>query len=95
MITKYLRWASYAVLIFGFMYLTWHSGRMYEKSLNQDVSVSSCITTDLETYCEQTSYKIDAYIKLYNEVMKEVKEPSDPEYWREQYKLWAQEKLGL
>ena len=103
-----LKYGTYAVLVFVFMYMSWHMGRHFEKLQYEGVEITECELQDELIYsCESSRMTTDEFIRvknnacrqyeaLYEEILRELTEPTHPYEWDQKYKEYQkQEKVGL
>lgn len=79
MLDRILSAASYLLIAFILLYAAWHMGRYHER---------------LSYEPEQTNSQSRAYIRVYQELLNELQEPSSTAEWNGKYKQWEQEKYG-
>ena len=104
----FIKYGTYAVLMFGFMYMSWHMGRHFEKLQYEGVEITECeLQDDLIYACQSTRMTTDEFLRinnescgkykaLYEEILRELSEPSHPYEWDQKYKEYqANEKVGL
>lgn len=60
-----LRYMSYAVLGFGFLYMTWHLGRAYEGGDARGVTVTACRETPGGYDCREVEVEIGELRRAY------------------------------
>jgi hypothetical protein len=70
-----LRYMSYAVLGFGFLYMTWHLGRAFEGGDGQEVTVTACMETGTGYDCRAVDVEIGELRRAYERVIKESSGP--------------------
>ncbi|GJM14822.1 MAG: hypothetical protein DHS20C13_01490 [Thermodesulfobacteriota bacterium] len=74
MLSSIFRYTSYMILVFGFFYMSWHFGRAYEKGAFDHVAVVSA--SEQATDCKEVRQEIQDYKRVYQEVLKELDEPT-------------------
>ena len=75
---KYL---SYMVLVFGFLYISWHMGRAFERADGGVSAVESAKVAD----CREMRDEIEGYRRVYEEVLQELRDPAPAEHWNTKY----------
>ncbi len=80
-----IKYLSYVVLVFGFLYLTWHMGRAFERAGAKEVTVTSCTTMQDEIDCHAIQMEINDYKRVYEEVLDELREPAPKSEWNNKY----------
>lgn len=95
---------SILVLFFAVCYMAWQAGRAFGKGERADYVYVDCKPTDNvdELLCDlyeiNTPALIQAYEnyrKVYEQVLKEINSPSDPQSWIDEYEERQERKLGL
>lgn len=77
MLSSIFRYTSYMILVFGFFYMSWHFGRAYEKGTFDHVAVvSASEQIEQASDCKQIREEIQDYKRIYQEVLKELEEPT-------------------
>jgi hypothetical protein len=71
-----LRYLSYAVLGFGFLYMTWHLGRAYEGGDDRGVMVTACRETRAGYDCREVEVEIGELRRVYERTIE--RESSGP-----------------
>jgi hypothetical protein len=71
-ISKIFKYGSYMVLIFGFLYVSWHLGRSFEKTGAEGTAVTACA-------------EVDDLKRVYEEVLRELEEPTPKSHWNNRY----------
>ena len=66
-----LRYMSYAVLGFGFLYMTWHMGRAFERGEGQEVTVTACRETRAGYDCREVEVEIGELRRVYERAIEE------------------------
>ena len=74
MLSSIFRYTSYMILVFGFFYMSWHFGRAYEKGTFDHVTVVNA--SEQATDCKEVRQEIRDYKRVYQEVLKELDEPT-------------------
>ena len=69
----FLRYTSYLVLVFGFLYMSWHLGRSFESDGGTDVSVtiSSCWFWGYSFDCCWVEVGLGDFIHVYDRMTDE------------------------
>ena len=70
-----LRYMSYAVLGFGFLYMTWHLGRAFERDEARNVTVTACMETEAGYDCRAVDVEIGELKRVYERAIEESVEP--------------------
>jgi hypothetical protein len=70
-----LRYMSYAVLGFGFLYMTWHLGRAYEGGDGREVTVTACRETRAGYDCRAVGVEIGELRRAYERAIEETTGP--------------------
>jgi len=83
MISSIFRYTSYMILVFGFFYMSWHFGRAYEKGSFDDPMVTTC--TEQSFDCREARMEIEDYKRVYEEVLRELDEPTPKSDWNNKY----------
>jgi len=71
-ISRVFKYGSYMVLIFGFLYVSWHLGRSFEKAGAEQTAVAACA-------------EVDDLKRVYEEVLRELEEPAPKSHWNNRY----------
>ena len=66
-----LKYMSYAVLGFGFLYMTWHLGRAYEGGDSRGVMVTACRETPAGYDCREVEVEIGELKRVYERAVEE------------------------
>jgi hypothetical protein len=66
-----LKYMSYAVLGFGFLYMTWHLGRAYEGGDDRGVTVTACRETRSGYDCREVEVEIGELRRVYERTIEE------------------------
>ena len=74
MLSSIFRYTSYMILVFGFFYMSWHFGRAYEKGTFDHVAVVNA--SGQATDCKEVRQEIQDYKRVYQEVLRELDEPT-------------------
>lgn len=85
MMSSIFRYTSYMILVFGFFYMSWHFGRAYEKGSFDDVTVTTCREADESFDCREVRMEIEGYKRVYEEVLRELNEPTPKSDWNNKY----------
>ena len=85
MLSSIFRYTSYLILVFGFFYMSWHFGRAYEKRTFDYVETGASGEAEQEEYCRPVRQEIQDYKRIYQEVLKELEEPTPTSYWDNKY----------
>ncbi len=80
-----IKYLSYAVLVFGFIYITWHMGRAFERAGAEEVIVTSCRTVEDNLDCHAIQMEVKDYKRVYEEVLHELEEPTHKNEWNNKY----------
>jgi len=78
-----VKYLSYIVLVFGLMYISWHMGRAFERAHRGGV-VRAADRANV-TECSEMRDEIKVYRRVYQEVLKELRDPMPPEHWKNEY----------
>ena len=70
-----IKYMSYAALGFGFLYMTWHLGRAFEKHGAGNVTVTACRETDAGYDCRAVEVEIGELKRVYERAIEERQEP--------------------
>jgi len=77
-----VKYLSYMVLVFGFLYISWHMGRAFERADAGEVSAAdSARVAD----CREMRDEIEGYRRVYEEVLQELRDPTPAEHWNNEY----------
>ena len=76
MLSSIFRYTSYMVLVFGFLYVSWHFGRAYEKGTFDHVAVARAGQVESVSDCREAREDIQDYKRVYEEVLRELDEPT-------------------
>ena len=85
MMSSIFRYTSYMILVFGFFYMSWHFGRAYEKGSFDDVAIATCREADESFDCREVRMEIEDYKRVYEEVLRELNEPTPKSDWNNKY----------
>lgn len=85
MMSSIFRYTSYMILVFGFFYMSWHFGRAYEKGSFDDVTIATCREADESFDCREVRMEIEDYKRVYEEVLRELNEPTPKSDWNNKY----------
>ncbi len=85
MTASIFRYTGYMVLVFGFLYMSWHFGRAYEKGSFDDVMVTTCREAHESFDCREVKMEIEDYKRVYEEVLRELDEPTQKSDWNNKY----------
>jgi len=74
---KFFKYGSYFILVFGFLYVSWHMGRAFEKdgAWGEDAAVRTVAA------CPE----VDELKRVYEEVLRELEEPTPSSEWNTRY----------
>ena len=76
---KLFRYGSYFFLIFGFLYVSWHMGRAFEKDGAWGQHEEAQVRT------VQACPEVDELKRVYEEVLRELEEPTPKSEWNTRY----------
>ena len=85
MMSSIFRYTSYMILVFGFFYMSWHFGRAYEKGSFDNVVVITSGEMQGSIDCSEVQMKIEDYKRVYEEVLRELDEPTPKSDWNNKY----------
>jgi hypothetical protein len=73
-----IKYMSYAALVFGFFYMTWHLGRAFERQGADGVMVTACRETPAGYDCRAAKVGIGELRRVYEQAVEErlVPEPA-------------------
>lgn len=77
-LSRLFKYGSYFVLIFGFLYVSWHLGRAFEKD-GAWVEDARAVRT------AQACPEVDELKRVYEEVLRELEEPTPKSEWNTRY----------
>lgn len=75
-----LRYLSYMVLVFGFLYISWHMGRAFERDGGAEtgVTITTCRDTGVSIDCSSVEVGAEDFGRVYERVMEESRD-AEPE----------------
>ncbi len=85
MMSSIFRYTSYMILVFGFFYMSWHFGRAYEKGSFDDGMVTIWTEPQESFDCREVQREIEAYKRVYQEVLRELDDPTPKSAWNNKY----------
>ena len=85
MLSSIFRYTSYMILVFGFFYMSWHFGRAYEKESFDDVMAVNSSEVQESSDCREIRMEIEDYKRVYEEVLRELGEPTPKADWNNKY----------
>jgi hypothetical protein len=65
--------------------MSWHFGRAYEKGSFDDVTIATCREADESFDCREVRMEIEDYKRVYEEVPRELNEPTPKSDWNNKY----------
>ncbi|MEQ9619869.1 MAG: hypothetical protein RIG61_11950 [Deltaproteobacteria bacterium] len=80
-----IKYLSYAVLTFGFLYMTWHMGRAFERADAGEVTVNARARAGEYTECREMRREIEGYRRVYEQVLDELRDPAPASRWNNKY----------
>lgn len=101
---KLIAAVSILVLLFATCFMAWQAGRAFGKAERADYVYVDCSPTDNpeELLCDL--YEIntpaliqayESYRKIYEQILKEINNPSDPQSWIDEYRARQERELEL
>ena len=94
--TTILNYASYLVLIFGFLYMAFHLGRSYEAKHYATVHIAECKTDGFKLACDHVAVEIKKNRESYERLIRELQNPKPKRYWNNKYQEFKKNgKVGL
>ncbi len=78
MLSSIFRYTTYLILVFGFFYMSWHFGRAYEKG------TFDYVRADVPSQAQESASCEDE-IKVYQEVLRELDNPTPKSDWNAKY----------
>lgn len=80
-----IKYLSYAVLTFGFLYMSWHLGRAFERADAGELGVTRGVAAVERTDCRTMRQEIEDYRRVYEEVLDELRDPEPAAHWNDEY----------
>ncbi len=91
---KLLSWSGMGLMVFGFLYMTWHMGRAYETSRADEMTITSCEAIEDSIDCSELRMEVEDFKRIYEEVLREVNTPGSKDYWNGKYREYAMRDTG-
>ena len=77
-LSEFFKYGSYFFLVFGFLYVSWHLGRSFEKNGTWGEEARAVRTT---AACPE----VDELRRVYEEVLRELEDPAPKSEWNHRY----------
>jgi hypothetical protein len=74
----FLRYTSYLVLVFGFLYISWHMGRSFENDGGADegVTITTCRDSGYSIDCSSVEVGLGDFMHVYDTMTDELDMPA-------------------
>lgn len=89
-----VKYSLFAFFAFGFLYMAFQLGRGFEAGINENVTITTCRVAGEDVICEQTIYPPGDVQEIYEQLLEELRNPSDKQDWNQNYTEWQEEKVG-